>query len=252
MQSQIGYFKTNIQVLKFDNIKDIDKIIFNHYITKKVNYNNMNGNLPKGQFYISNGTVSKDLNISIGKAKRLIKNFKDLNIIQLVQIGSTDNTPSVYEYSNNIDLGHSLGHNLGYIDTDNSSSNNLYLNNEHTYDTDARLENCHSKKDNINNNKINNCVVDYLNKKTGKRFKKTSLKTKSLVNARLNEGFDEEDFYRVIDIKSKQWLHTDMEKYLRPETLFSNKFEGYLNEVVDLGIDEDLGDAKPLDIEFDF
>ena len=43
---------------------------------KKVNYNNMNGNLPKGQFYISNGTVSKDLNISIGKAKRLIKNFK--------------------------------------------------------------------------------------------------------------------------------------------------------------------------------
>ena len=26
----------------------------------------------------------------------------------------------------------------------------------------------------------------------------------------------------------------EMEKYLRPETLFSNKFEGYLNEEVDL------------------
>ena len=96
MESQRGYFKTNIQVLKFDNIKDTDKIIFNHYIMKKVNYNNMNGNLPKGQFYISNGTVSKDLNISIGKAKRLIKNFKELNIIQLVQLGNTDNTLSVY------------------------------------------------------------------------------------------------------------------------------------------------------------
>ena len=35
MESQRGYFKTNIQVLKFDNIKDMDKIIFNHYITKK-------------------------------------------------------------------------------------------------------------------------------------------------------------------------------------------------------------------------
>ena len=79
---QKGYFKTNIEVLKFDNNKDIDKIIFNHYITKKVNYNNMNGNLPRWQFNISNSTVSKDLNISIGKAKRLIKNFKDLNIIQ--------------------------------------------------------------------------------------------------------------------------------------------------------------------------
>ena len=223
MQAQIGYFKTNIQVLKFDNIKDTDKIIFNHYIMKKVNYNNMNGNLPKGQFYISNGTVSKDLNISIGKAKRLIKNFKELNIIQLVQLGNTDNTPSVYEYSNNIDLGHDLG------------------------------ENCHSKKDNINNNKIHSCVVDYLNKKTNKRFKKTSVKTKSLINARLNEGFDEEDFYKVINIKSKQWLHTEMEKYLRPETLFSNKFEGYLNEEVDTNEDiEDLDDIKPFDIEFDF
>ena len=83
---------------------------------------------------------------------------------------------------------------------------------------------------NINNNKIVSCVVDYLNKKTNKRFKKTSVKTKNLINARLNEGFDEEDFYRVINIKSKQWLYTEMEKYLRPETLFSNKFEGYLNE----------------------
>ena len=249
---QKGYFKTNIEVLKFDNIKDIDKIIFNHYITKKVNYNNMNGNLPKGQFYISNGTVSKDLNISIGKAKRLIKNFKELNIIQLVQLGNTDNKPSVYEYGSNIDLGNDLGHNLGRGDIKVSNSSNLCILNEHIYDTGDDIENCHSKKDNINNNKISNCVVDYLNKKTGKKFRKTSAKTKSLVNARLNEGFDEEDFYRVIDIKSKQWLHTDMEKYLRPETLFSNKFEGYLNEVVDVELDEYLGDAKPLDIEFDF
>lgn len=253
MKSQIGYFKTNIQVLKFDNIKDIDKIIFNHYITKKVNYNNMNGNLPKGQFYISNGTVSKDLKISIGKAKRLIKNFKELNIIQLVQLGNTDNKPSVYEYSNNIDLGYDLGHNLGSDIKEASNSNNLCLLDEHIYDTDDDIENCHSKKNNINNNKIVSCVVDYLNKKTGKRFKKTSVKTKSLINARLNEGFDEEDFYRVINIKSKQWLYTEMEKYLRPETLFSNKFEGYLNEEVDINEDiDDLNDIKPFDIEFDF
>nr|WP_288305912.1 conserved phage C-terminal domain-containing protein [uncultured Romboutsia sp.] len=253
MESQRGYFKTNIQVLKFDNIKDTDKIIFNHYIMKKVNYNNMNGNLPKGQFYISNGTVSKDLNISIGKAKRLIKNFKELNIIQLVQLGNTDNTPSVYEYSNNIDLGHDLGHNLGRGYTKASNSNNLCLLKEHTYDKGDNIENCYSKKDNINNNKIHSCVVDYLNKKTGKRFKKTSVKTKILINARLNEGFDEEDFYKVINIKSKQWLHTEMEKYLRPETLFSNKFEGYLNEEVDINEDiEDLDDIKPFDIEFDF
>ena len=165
MEQVVGYFKTNIQVLKFDNIKDIDKIIFNHYITKKVNYKNMNGKLPKGQFYINNGAVSKDLDISIGKAKRLIKNFKDLNIIQLVQIGNTDNTPSVYEYSNNIDLGHSLGHDLGCIDTDVSNINSFCLTNEHIYGLGHNIENCHSKKYNIKNIKISNCVVDYLNKK---------------------------------------------------------------------------------------
>ena len=152
---QKGYFKTNIEVLKFDNNKDVDKIIFNHYIAKKVNYNNMNGNLPKGQFYISIGTVSKDLNISIGKAKRLIKNFKDLNIIQLVQLGNADNTPSVYEYSNNIDLGCVLGHDLGRTGKETGNINNLCLLNEHIYDTGDGIENCHSKKDNINNNKIN-------------------------------------------------------------------------------------------------
>ncbi len=42
-------------------------------------------------------------------------------------------------------------------------------------------------------------------------------------------------------------------KYLRPETLFSNKFEGYLNEEVDINEDiDDLNDIKPFDIEFDF
>ena len=157
--------QTYIQVLKFDNIKNIDKIIFNHYLTKKVNYNNINVNPPRGQFYISNCAVSKDLNISIGKAKRLIKNFKDLNIIQLVQIGNTDNTPSVYEYSNNIDLGHSLGHDLGCIDTNVSNINSFCLMNEHIYELGDNTENCHSKKDNIKNIKISNCVADYLNKK---------------------------------------------------------------------------------------
>lgn len=38
-----------------------------------------------------------------------------------------------------------------------------------------------------------------------------------------------EDFKKVIDWKVSEWTGTDMEKYLRPETLFGTKFEGYLN-----------------------
>ena len=33
----------------------------------------------------------------------------------------------------------------------------------------------------------------------------------------------------MIDKKCNEWLGTDMEKYLRPETLFGTKFESYLN-----------------------
>ena len=48
----------------------------------------------------------------------------------------------------------------------------------------------------------------------------------------MKEGFTLEDFKTVIDIKTKKWLHDDkMRDFLRPKTLFSTNFEGYLNEV---------------------
>lgn len=73
-------------------------------------------------------------------------------------------------------------------------------------------------------------IVEYLNKKTGKSFRPNIDKTKTLIESKLDDKFTVEDFKTVIDIKSSQWLNTDQEKYLRPETLFGNKFEGYLNE----------------------
>lgn len=74
-------------------------------------------------------------------------------------------------------------------------------------------------------------IVDYLNTKTGSSYKNTSTKTQTLIKARFNERFTEQDFYTVIDNKVTTWLNDPkMNKYLRPETLFGNKFEGYLNE----------------------
>lgn len=74
-------------------------------------------------------------------------------------------------------------------------------------------------------------IVSYLNNKTGKNYKPTSKKTQSLIKARYNEGFTLSDFKQVIDNKVNDWIdNSEMNKYLRPETLFSNKFEGYLNE----------------------
>ena len=81
---------------------------------------------------------------------------------------------------------------------------------------------------NTNNNIYN--IVEYLNQKANVHYKPTTKKTRSLINARLDEGFTEEDFYKVIDNKCKDWLNTKMSEYLRPETLFGTKFESYLNK----------------------
>lgn len=77
---------------------------------------------------------------------------------------------------------------------------------------------------------IYSSIINYLNKKANTRYRVNNKKTKTLIKARLNEGFTEDDFYKVIDNKVNEWANTDMNKYLRPETLFSHKFEGYLNQ----------------------
>ena len=77
---------------------------------------------------------------------------------------------------------------------------------------------------------IYSSIINYLNKKANTRYRVNNKKTKTLIKARLNEGFTEDDFIKVIDNKVKEWINTDMEKYLRPETLFGTKFEGYLNQ----------------------
>ena len=74
-------------------------------------------------------------------------------------------------------------------------------------------------------------VIDYLNQKNGTSYRASSKKNKSLINARFSEGYSVDDFKKVIDIKSNDWIGTDMAKFFRPETLFGNKFDGYLNQV---------------------
>lgn len=79
-------------------------------------------------------------------------------------------------------------------------------------------------------NDIYKQVIEYLNQRTNSYYKDTTRKTKDLIKARINEGFTLEDFKKVIDNKTSDWLNTDMEKYLRPETLFGTKFESYLQQ----------------------
>jgi uncharacterized phage protein (TIGR02220 family) len=82
-----------------------------------------------------------------------------------------------------------------------------------------------------NEKAVVSAVIIHLNAKTNSAFKPKAATTQKPILARLHEGYTVEDMLAVIDIKAAQWLHNEtMERYLRPQTLFSGKFESYLQE----------------------
>lgn len=79
-------------------------------------------------------------------------------------------------------------------------------------------------------NIYNTCasIVDYLNAKAGTSFHRNSKAAQKHIAARLNDGYVYEDFVKVVNRKCDEWLETELQKFLRPETLFGAKFESYL------------------------
>lgn len=73
-------------------------------------------------------------------------------------------------------------------------------------------------------------IVAMLNDATGKAYRPTSEATRRLIRARWAEGYREPEFRRVVETMAEAWGNDPkMAAYLRPETLFGAKFEGYLN-----------------------
>ena len=71
-------------------------------------------------------------------------------------------------------------------------------------------------------------IVRYLNEVCGTAFRPSSERTRRLINTRYSEGYGIDDFRLMIDYMHDQWSGTCQAQYLRPETLFGPKFEGYL------------------------
>ena len=84
----------------------------------------------------------------------------------------------------------------------------------------------------VEDNSVFEEIINYLNTRTSQHYKSSTRKTKDLIKARLNEKFTKDDFKTVIDKMCVEWYGTEMQKYLRPETLFGTKFESYLNREV--------------------
>ncbi len=94
-----GFYRLNNEVLKFDPVKETDRIIFNHYIMQKENYQRLKGDLPIGQFYLSISAAATDLDMKKWKVESLIKCFKEKEIINVIEVfPSHMKKPSIYEY----------------------------------------------------------------------------------------------------------------------------------------------------------
>ena len=91
-------------------------------------------------------------------------------------------------------------------------------------------------------------IVAYLNEKAGTNYKATAANTIRHIRARMAEGFTVEDFKHVVDVKVADWKNDrNMRKYLRPETLFGSKFEGYLNQAAPFAGFSEPEDTRSID-----
>ena len=94
------------------------------------------------------------------------------------------------------------------------------------------------------NSEIYKHIIGFLNEQAGTAYRHTGKATQEKINARLREGFKVEDFETVITKKCAEWKGTEMEQYLRPETLFGPKFENYLNAKINKGRSNNNGYAE--------
>jgi len=122
--------------------------------------------------------------------------------------------------------------------------------------------------DNINNNidsynknkefidKVQD-IIKYFNSICSTDFKYTSAATRKLIKKHLGEGFTVDDFKRVIDLKYKDWGERPVKfssgqmsnEYLRPTTLFGDKFESYVYEALTRNVSEGSGDSYSSEID---
>lgn len=125
------------------------------------------------------------------------------------------------------------------INPDNTCMDTKCIQNGYNLDTQIRIDKireeenrietlCHVAHDDVDKSHFE--IIEYLNLKTGSKFKPTTKPYIQAIRSRLKEGYTVNDFKTVIDKKCREWQGTKLEKYLTPKTLFApSHFDTYLN-----------------------
>ena len=125
------------------------------------------------------------------------------------------------------------------INPDNTYMDTKCIQNGYNLDTQIRIDKireeenrietlCYVSHDDVDKSHFE--IIEYLNIKTGSKFKATTKPYIQAIRSRLKEGYTVDDFKTVIDKKCREWKGTKLEKYLTPKTLFApSHFDTYLN-----------------------
>lgn len=195
------------------------QLLIYFYLYKKCDFDSMEVRVTTSQ--IVAGVKIIDLTDRIVNTE--LKKMIEAGFLKLVKKGSKGNF-SIYQIIKTNEMMVTNAYVIG--NSKDSNSNALESNGV----TNAYLIGNSNSKNKEKENNIYSEVIKYLNEKANTNYRSSTKNTQSFISARLREGFTVEDFKKVIDVKVKNWMGTDFEKYLRPATLFGTKFENYLNE----------------------
>lgn len=178
--------------------------------------------------FASNKYLSKFLHVSSSRISQLISSLTEKEYIKVKLIYAKDNPKQVIKreiYPINY-----LNRVVNKLSDPTENTKSPYL--ENCEDSVPGLVNHVSNKDIVEQAQPDipyQQIIDYLNEKTSKQFK-NSKSNQKYIKLRIDDGFDLDDFKSVIDNMIVVWLNDPkMNKYLRPRTLFADKFEDYLN-----------------------
>ena len=204
----------------------IDLILLANHEDRKILHGLKVEEVKRGSKITSLRKLSTRWKWSINKVKRFLELLQELDMISY-KSDSKKTTYTIVKYNvyQNEDISKR--------NTNGTPTENKRESNENQTETNNNDNNANNDNKDIVEQNFYKEVIDYLNEKASKGFKASTRKNQELIKARMNEGFNVEDFKKVIDNKVLTWKgDSKMDQYLRPVTLFGTKFESYLNENV--------------------
>jgi len=222
---------------KVRQLSTTNKLLFLYFITSPHAHFS-------GLYYMPNTTVSHETGIRLADVGKGIDTLSGVEIVMADTLSELIWVVNMYRYQSHSEtLLKNIGKHLG--DLHNSALIGAFL--DHYSDLeipyrypiggvcDKEQEQIkeQEKEEDQDQNKYQeetDSVIDYLNEKASSSFRHSAASRKNIGGRLAEAPITPTDCKLVIDFKCSEWIGTDFDKYLTPETLFRpSKFENNLN-----------------------